>query len=321
MNSYFRHTKTWTATLRRGAWSLAVVVTCFPAGGAACGQQAVAQPGQPPSAKDKHAAQKSARTKRDRLIEIYVSDAAEYTIYRDASRKQRVELRREPVYLWTNPVRARGQDGAVYVWTCRGRPEVLGSFFSFPATGPRMLYHEFHSLALSVLDVQRAGTHAQTWTPLAPGIQIVPIAGAPAPAPSGRQRLAQIRNLTRDFSASSRDREDRRWELRLLPQPLYRYESTDPDVLDGALFTFVTSAGTDPEALLLIEARKSGPNASPVWHYALARFTDLQLSVQYKGNEIKTFPLIPVNSPDPDLKDRYRGFHDRDILAVEDKAP
>jgi hypothetical protein len=207
------------------------------------------------------------------------------------------------------------------VWTCRGRAEVLGSFFSFPAVGPRMLYHEFHSLSLSVLDVQRAGKHAQTWTPLAPGIQIAPIAGAPAPAPSAPRRLAQMRTLTRDFSASTQDRNDRLWELRLLPQPLYRYESTDPNVLDGALFTFVTSAGTDPEALLVIEARKPSPNDRPIWHYALARFTDLQLSVRYKGSEVATFGLIPQNSPDLDGKDRFRGFHDRNIPAIEDKAP
>jgi hypothetical protein len=60
-----------------------------------------------------------------------------------------------------------------------------------------------------------------------------------------------------------KDGQERRWELRLLPHPLYRYESTDPDVVDGALFAFVTSAGTDPEALLAIEARKPGPTDSP----------------------------------------------------------
>ena len=47
------------------------------------------------------------------------------------------------------------------------------------------------------------------------------------------------------------------WELRLLPKPLYRYESTDPEVLDGAVFALVSSAGTDPEIILLIEARKT----------------------------------------------------------------
>ena len=110
-----------------------------------------------PIAVDNQASQQSARTKRDRLMEIYLSEAAEYTIYRDASRKERVELRREPVYVWTNPVRAGGQDGALYVWTCRGRAGSSAPFFfSFPAKGPRRLYHEFHSLSLTVLDVQRA---------------------------------------------------------------------------------------------------------------------------------------------------------------------
>ncbi len=41
----------------------------------------------------------------------------------------------------------------------------------------------------------------------------------------------------------------------MLPKPLYRYESTDPSVLDGALFSFVTSAGADPEALLDLAKR------------------------------------------------------------------
>lgn len=80
-----------------------------------------------------------------------------------------------------------------------------------------------------------------------PGIELVTIAGGPVPARSTAQRLVQMQALTRDFSASTKDDKDRSWELRLLPRPFYRYESTDPDVLDGALFSFVTSAGTDPE--------------------------------------------------------------------------
>jgi hypothetical protein len=277
--------------------------------------------GQSPAPKDDSASQQAARIKRERLLEIYSRDAAEYTIYRDASRKDKVELRREPVYVWTNPVREGGQDGVVFVWTCRGRAEALGTFFSFPATGPRNLYHEFHSLSLSVLDVQRSGSHTWVWTPLAPGIELAPIAGAPRPARSASSRLSQVRALTRDFSASTRDDKERRWELRLLPQPLYRYESTDPDVLDGAVFAFVTSAGTDPEALLVLEARKPSDSDGPVWQYALSRFTDLDLWVRHKGKEIFSAPLIPPNLPQQDPKHRYRVFHDRDIAPVEEKAP
>jgi hypothetical protein len=257
--------------------------------------------------------------KRDQLLEIYRTEAAGYTIYRDSSRKERVELQREPVYVWTNPVRSNGQDGAVFVWTCRGRAEVLGTFFSYPSTGPRSLNHELHALATTVLDVTREG--ANTWTPEAPGIDPAPIAGAPAPARTAKLRLAQIRALTRDFSSSTQDDKEKRWELRILPQPLFRYESTDPEVLDGAVFAFVTSAGTDPEALLVLEARKPAGGGEPVWHYAVARFTDMHIWIRHKGKEVFAGPLIPYDSPQQDAKHRYRAFRDRGIPAVEEDKP
>jgi hypothetical protein len=129
-----------------------------------------------------------------------------------------------------------------------------------------------------------------------------------------------MRALTHDFSASTRDDKVRNWELRLLTQPLYRYKSTDPDVLDGALFAFVTSAGTDPEALLILEARKPASNRDPVWHYALARFTDLNLIVRHKGQTVFTAPFVPHTAPQQDPKHRYRVFNDRTIPAVEDQT-
>jgi hypothetical protein len=270
-------------------------------------------------ARDDSAPEAAARSRHDRVVTMYTNDAAEYTIYRDTSRKERAELRREPVFVGGDPVRSGG-DCAVFVWTCRGRAEAIGTIFSFPTTGPRKLYHEFHTLSLSVLDVSRAGTHASTWTPLAPGIELAAVQGAPRPARSAAQRLSQMRALTRDFSASTKDQMDRRLELRLLPQPLYRYESTDPDVVDGALFAFVTS--TDPEALLVIEARKPALADDPVWQYAACRMTDLGLVVRHKGEDVFTAPLIPYGTPQQDPKHRFRVFHDRNIPPVEEmKAP
>src|SRR5262249_48025989 len=73
-----------------------------------------------------------AQTLRERVLEVYTREAESYAIHRDASRSEKLVLRREPVYVWTNPTRANGQDGAVFVWTCRGRAEVVGTIFSFP---------------------------------------------------------------------------------------------------------------------------------------------------------------------------------------------
>jgi hypothetical protein len=251
-----------------------------------------------------------------RLLELYTQEASGYAMYRDANRKEKLELQLEPVYVWTNPVRGGEQDGAVFVWTYRGRAEVVGTFFSYPASGPRNLNHELHSLSLSVLNVRREGLHS--WSPEAPGIELAPLADAPTPARTPALRLAQMRALTRDFAATTEDDKAKRWELRTLPKPLYRYESTDPAVLDGAVFAYVTSAGTDPEALLVIEARRAEGTEGFTWQYATARFTDMSLTVRCKGKEVLNVPLIPWDSPQQDPKHRYRTFRDRGIPAVED---
>lgn len=272
----------------------------------------------PPAGRPVEEKSAAARARREKTHEIYLKEALGYTIYRDASRAEKAELRREPVYIWTNIVRDGGQDGEVFIWTCRGRVEALGTFFSFPQEGSRNLAHELHSLSLAKLDVDRPGQY--DWHPQAPGIEPKPIAGAPKPGRTPAQRLSQMRALTREFSAGTNDREMRHWELRLLPQPLYRYESTDPDVLDGAVFCYVTSAGTDPEVLLILEARKSPGAAEPTWQYALARFTDLELTVKHKDKVLLKVPLIPPGAGDPDPIKRYRLFVDRQIPAVEVSA-
>jgi hypothetical protein len=263
----------------------------------------------------------AAKALRDRLREIYLAEASGYTIYRDSSRKEKVELRHEPVYVWTNPIATSGQDGHVFVWRCRGRAEVIGTIFSTPHSGPRRLIHELHSLSTSVLDVDRDSPNG--WKPLQPGIEPKPIPEAPAPARSATQRLAQMKALGREFAASGVDYQGKRWELRLLPQPLYRFESTDPDVLDGAVFAMVSSAGTDPELILVLEARKPGGDstASPIWHFGVARFSDQALTVKLKNQVVYTAPLLPYSSngtPTADPTYRYRLFVDRTIPPVED---
>ena len=93
-----------------------------------------------------------------------------------------------------------------------------------------------------------------------------------------------MRSICRDFAASSVSSQSERTELRLLPQPLYRYQSKNADVIDGALFSFVCSVGTDPEVFLLLEARKVDDGMR--WHYSLARFSHMNLFVTYKDREV-----------------------------------
>ncbi len=65
---------------------------------------------------------------REGLLKLHLDDAASYASYRDPEHQEKAELVREPVYVWTR-IRSgpSQQDGAVFIWTYRGRPEAIGS--------------------------------------------------------------------------------------------------------------------------------------------------------------------------------------------------
>ncbi|HVX12402.1 MAG TPA: hypothetical protein VHC22_14565 [Pirellulales bacterium] len=246
-----------------------------------------------------------------RLLEMYLTDARALTVYGDAGHQHKLGLREKPVYIWQNRIRSDGQYGAVYVWTDRGCPEIVGTIFSNPNPrgDGRSVLHEFHAVSSRVL--YPVGDPQNIWSPRQ-GIERQPIADAPQPAESPKSRLVQLRSLARDFSAHSiSPYDDSRWELRLLPQPLYRYESSDPDVVDGAVFAYVTSAGTDPEVLLLLEARRSGEK--PQWQFAAARFSDFNLFVEYKGNQVWQALRDDANPWGYNKERTYRLYTDRII--------
>jgi hypothetical protein len=215
------------------------------------------------------------------LQKFHYAEAQRWSMFLDDRHATKAELRAKPIYVWTNPTRSGGQNGAVYVWTHRGRPVVIGSIFSHPEDGKRILCHEFHSLAEE--DLQPAHPQTEKWEPKAP-VEMLPLAGAPVPDTSPGKRLLQMKALARDFTAYSIDNNKERWELRLLNQPLYRYEKPQDGVIDGGLFAFVTSAGTDPEVILALEARKQA--GGPAWLYRAIRFSDSDLHVQHDGKEV-----------------------------------
>ena len=156
--------------------------------------------------------------------------------------KEKLALNDEPLLHWGNPART-GEDGAVFVWMLDGRPEVIGSVFTYRLPTAIRRKHEYHSLAAGPLTADYQGRRA--WAPKTAGVTFQPIPGAAEPANSARQRLTQMKALVRDFSAKMTDEEGKQADLRLIPQPLIRYQPKDQSIIDGALFSF--SLGTDPE--------------------------------------------------------------------------
>jgi hypothetical protein len=226
---------------------------------------------------------------------FYQSEAGQYQFETtgDAGGK-RLELQPQPVMHW---VSLNDFNGDVFVWTREGRPEVLGTVFSFPArtAGERNVLHEFHSL--SEESIEAAGPGGRSFSfPRRSDLKAIP--GAPAPAAGAARRRLQARALAREFSAHMK-RQDQRWELRLLNQPLYSYGETSGDVLGGAVFAFVGFV-TDPEILLLIEARKTDTGSE--WRYGAARFSDKSLWLNRKGAEVWRFlaDAPPADAPPAD---------------------
>jgi hypothetical protein len=219
-----------------------------------------------------------------RLQELYQNEAGRWEMWVDAQKQHKAELVAEPVFRWQNLSRSNGQTGALYVWTYQGRPAVIGGIFSNPENNRRVIIHEFHALSPDRLFPVFRDSKSM-WLPGA-GVTMSPLLDSPVVPETAPKRLLQIRSIARDFSAHSVDNEKHRWELRLLPRPLYRYDKPQGEIIDGAILAFVSDAGTDPEIVLALEARKTTEGAQ--WFFRTVRLSISDLHVEYKDQPVWT---------------------------------
>lgn len=179
---------------------------------------------------------------------------------------------------WANNARG-SEDGATVLFVAAGRPVAVSCIYPWD----KRLEYGFESLSRDRIIGRQDGRIV--WAPQEAGVTFAEIPAAPAPEEGRTQRLRQMKALADQFQATmlgwkadSTDRE----ELRLLAKPLFRYESQDEKVIDGAVFAFVM--GTDPEALLLIEAVREGERAT--WQYAFVRRTSGQLEGRWQDKVV-----------------------------------
>jgi hypothetical protein len=122
------------------------------------------------------------------------------------------------------------------------------------------------------------------WAPKAAGVEFREIPGAPAPAAGAAEQLRQMRDLANRFTA----REfwhvtAQHYPLRLLPHPIDRYSDAKSGLIDGAIFIFANA--TNPEVLLLIEARRRG-EGPPTWSYAAETLTTAAPTLMLDRKEV-----------------------------------
>ncbi len=194
-----------------------------------------------------------------------------YEVFVDTSATE--PMKPQAVLRWGNSIRGKQEaDGVFVLWTNKGRPEASASVY--PWYG--YITHELVSLSRGAkMEARQEGR--VIWSPKVPGVAYKDLPGAPAPAASPAGRLRQMKVLADRFQVKmtglKADRSDRE-DLRMLAKPLYRAEpgkaqSPDPDWIDSGVFGFVQ--GTDPEAILLLEAVRQ--DGSPRWQYTFARAT------------------------------------------------
>jgi hypothetical protein len=168
-----------------------------------------------------------------------------------------------PLLAYGEPARANSH-GTLWAFGTRGRPVAFVE-----------LWQAADNEALWFQSVVRTGdqplrldlSDGKRWRPPEGKIARTAIKNAPRPSATKPTRLRQLKSLARQFTAHEFWGSDNsRAELRLLVQPVHRYDDAPAGLQDGAAFIF--AHGTNPEIILLLEAL--GPTADQSrWHFVL----------------------------------------------------
>jgi hypothetical protein len=171
-----------------------------------------------------------------------------------------------------------------------GRPKAVVTLEIYIVDqGSPLLTYEFVSLTPQKFDMTSA--RRVRWMPHSTDLVMEALANAPPPADTPRERLLQMRELARRFTAEEKLGEQK-IELRLLSQPIDRYDDAAANIRDGAAFVFAN--GTNPEMGLLLECSDKN------WSYGLFRLASAGLFAQFDGKSLVVAPKpagYPVDAP------------------------
>jgi hypothetical protein len=207
--------------------------------------------------------------------------ADEFVVSTEKDSDKPLAREKEPVLRFSNPVRGKNTEGAIFVWLSGDRPAAVAALrINFDGA----VWREFTSLSDQSLVCKRDGK--TIWAPAASSLVKKPLPEAPEPAATPALRLLQMRRQAERFSADFDHLSAGRWEdLRLLPQPIYRY-TADKGAVEGAIFAL--AQGNDPEVLLILELTRPAADAKPTWSYALARMSSQPMRASLDGKEVWT---------------------------------
>lgn len=208
--------------------------------------------------------------------------AVSYTGVRERDNESLTPLDK-PLQRWTNPLIGI-EHGLLVGWKdSDGRPMAVAQVYQWPSNQQWLMEHQ--SLTPDLMTFKSTGN--PTWRPRKPGIVWRKLnKKAPKPATSKPLRLAQLKSISRRFSARDTKGSLGDRSLRLLSTPSMRYAVERDGILEGALFTFVS--GTDPDVLLMLELRQDTQDTSskPNYFWTFAPMSTGKLAGYLDGKEV-----------------------------------
>ena len=220
---------------------------------------------------------------RQRRLDFMKRKLEEFSLYRQSDPDTKLAHTPDPVLRFSNPVRNSFSDGAIFLWLDDKRPRAAASLW-IRANGNTG--YDFTSLTDAPLTCIRDGQ--TVWAPPHATTERAVGPDAPAPTESERLRLTQMRDMARRFSGTIQNWPSKAiGELRLLPQPIYRYAAPKEDIVDGAIFALAQA--NDPEILVVLELVDSSPKDAK-WHYLLARRSAVRMEARLDDREILSLP-------------------------------
>ena len=193
---------------------------------------------------------------------------------------EEIELIDRPLLSYADPARVNS-NGTLWVWGTSGRPVAFLELFQGAERDAPWVHAVTQTSGQHVvLTIPGVGR----WQPPQTQLESPEIADAPSPAEKAPARLRQIKDLARRFTAHEFwDPDNSRFEMRVLVQPVLRYNDLSASIQDGA--AFIIAHGTNPETVLLIEA--VGPSLKEArWHYTLARSSHAETHIELDGQEV-----------------------------------
>jgi hypothetical protein len=189
-----------------------------------------------------------------------------------------IRLIPRPLFRYNSPSRTY-DDGTIWGWG-KGRPLAMMELWTGNSKEPSWI----HGMVLTSTELVEAYRgERREWQPLAADIKFHSIPNAERPAESKLVRLREMKQFARAFTAHQFWKPNNsRFELRLLVQPVHRYQDEKSGIIDGAVFLMAHEI--EPEVIILIEAVKN--NDELTWQYAVTPIGAAEFHIQLSGEEI-----------------------------------